>query len=96
MRPLSVDACGWNRRSANDCRPIMSPSCPGLSPVHTPSERSPGHSIGIVLINYYAQDCKKCLQQTHECHGSFTRERFLGFVPFITFFFCCSFWKPQM
>ncbi|XP_005925423.1 centriolar coiled-coil protein of 110 kDa [Haplochromis burtoni] len=25
----------------------MSPSCPGLSPVHTPSERSPGHSIGL-------------------------------------------------
>ncbi|XP_031616285.1 centriolar coiled-coil protein of 110 kDa-like [Oreochromis aureus] len=47
VRPLSVDACGWNRRSASDCRPIMSPSCPGLSPVHTPSERSPGHSIGL-------------------------------------------------
>lgn len=47
VRPLSADASGWNCRSTNDRHPIMSPSCPGLSPVHTPSERSPGHSIGL-------------------------------------------------
>ncbi|XP_029292629.1 centriolar coiled-coil protein of 110 kDa isoform X2 [Cottoperca gobio] len=46
VRPLSADACGWNCRSVSDSRPIVSPSCPGLSPAHTPSERSPGHSIG--------------------------------------------------
>ncbi|KAM3863895.1 centriolar coiled-coil protein of 110 kDa [Diretmus argenteus] len=40
-RPLSGD-----RRSVGDSYPVMSPSCPGLSPAHTPSERSPGHSIG--------------------------------------------------
>ncbi|KAK5885006.1 hypothetical protein CesoFtcFv8_018764 [Champsocephalus esox] len=46
VRPLSGEACGWNCRSVSDSRPIVSPSCPGLSPAHTPSERSPGHSIG--------------------------------------------------
>ncbi|XP_040919088.1 LOW QUALITY PROTEIN: centriolar coiled-coil protein of 110 kDa-like [Toxotes jaculatrix] len=46
VRPLSGDAYGWNRGSVSDSYPVMSPSCPGLSPVHTPSERSPGHSIG--------------------------------------------------
>uniref|UniRef100_UPI0037E7B3E7 centriolar coiled-coil protein of 110 kDa-like isoform X2 n=1 Tax=Semicossyphus pulcher TaxID=241346 RepID=UPI0037E7B3E7 len=43
---LSGDACGWSCRSVIDSCPVMSPSCPGLSPAHTPSERSPGHSIG--------------------------------------------------
>ncbi|XP_070704760.1 centriolar coiled-coil protein of 110 kDa-like [Pempheris klunzingeri] len=46
MRPLSGDACGWSCRSVSDSCPAVSPSCPGLSPAHTPSERSPGHSIG--------------------------------------------------
>ncbi|XP_071329759.1 centriolar coiled-coil protein of 110 kDa-like isoform X2 [Trachinotus anak] len=46
VRPLSADACGWNRRSVSDSCSVVSPSCPGLSPAHTPSERSPGHSIG--------------------------------------------------
>ncbi|XP_056256393.1 centriolar coiled-coil protein of 110 kDa-like isoform X3 [Seriola aureovittata] len=44
--PLSGDACGWNRRSVSDSFAAVSPSCPGLSPAQTPSERSPGHSIG--------------------------------------------------
>ncbi|KAK1877755.1 Centriolar coiled-coil protein of 110 kDa [Dissostichus eleginoides] len=46
VRPLGEEACGWNCRSVSDSRPIVRPSCPGLSPAHTPSERSPGHSIG--------------------------------------------------
>ncbi|XP_069558904.1 centriolar coiled-coil protein of 110 kDa-like isoform X1 [Brachyistius frenatus] len=46
VRPLSADTCGWNCRSVSDSCTVMSPSCPGLSPSHTPSERSPGHSIG--------------------------------------------------
>ncbi|KAL7377920.1 hypothetical protein ABVT39_006210 [Epinephelus coioides] len=46
VRPLSGDACGWNCMSVSDSRPAVSPSCPGLSPAHTPSERSPGHNIG--------------------------------------------------
>ncbi|XP_020514838.2 centriolar coiled-coil protein of 110 kDa [Labrus bergylta] len=46
VRPLSADACGWSCRSLIDSCPVVSPSCPGLSPAHTPSERSPGHSIG--------------------------------------------------
>ncbi|XP_063759065.1 centriolar coiled-coil protein of 110 kDa-like isoform X2 [Eleginops maclovinus] len=46
VQPLSMDACGWNCISASDSRPIVNPSCPGLSPAHTQSERSPGHSIG--------------------------------------------------
>ncbi|XP_056262929.1 centriolar coiled-coil protein of 110 kDa-like, partial [Pseudoliparis swirei] len=46
VRPLSGDACGWNCRSVSDSRPVASPSCPGLSLVHTPSEPSPRHSIG--------------------------------------------------
>uniref|UniRef100_A0A8C9XY30 Centriolar coiled-coil protein 110 n=1 Tax=Sander lucioperca TaxID=283035 RepID=A0A8C9XY30_SANLU len=46
VRPLSGDVCGWNCRSVSDSRPVVSPSCPGLSPAHTPSERSPGHSKG--------------------------------------------------
>ncbi|XP_074553611.1 centriolar coiled-coil protein of 110 kDa isoform X2 [Halichoeres trimaculatus] len=44
VRPLSADSSGWSCRSVN--RPVMSPSCPGLSPVPSPAERSPGHSIG--------------------------------------------------
>ncbi|KAJ0058053.1 hypothetical protein NL108_007323 [Boleophthalmus pectinirostris] len=40
-RPLSADASGWS----HTC-PIISPSCPHLSPAHHPSERSPGHSFG--------------------------------------------------
>ncbi|XP_008284812.1 centriolar coiled-coil protein of 110 kDa [Stegastes partitus] len=45
--PLAGDGgCGWNRRSVSENGPVMSPSCPGLSPTHTPCERSPGHSIG--------------------------------------------------
>ncbi|TMS15381.1 Centriolar coiled-coil protein of 110 kDa [Larimichthys crocea] len=40
------DACGWTCRSTSDSCPVVSPPCPGLSPAHTPSERSPGHSIG--------------------------------------------------
>lgn len=47
-RPLSADASGWNHRLVTDLCPIMSPSCPKLSPAHTPSERSPGHSIGFL------------------------------------------------
>ncbi|KAM6905262.1 centriolar coiled-coil protein of 110 kDa isoform 2-T2 [Xenentodon cancila] len=43
--PVSGDLCGWSRRSGNGSCPVMSPSCPGLSPIHTPSERSPGHSF---------------------------------------------------
>ncbi|XP_032393929.1 centriolar coiled-coil protein of 110 kDa [Etheostoma spectabile] len=47
VRPLSGDVCGWNCRSVSDSRPVVSPSCPGLSPAHThTSERSPGHSKG--------------------------------------------------
>ncbi|XP_058508491.1 centriolar coiled-coil protein of 110 kDa-like [Solea solea] len=46
LRPLSGDGCGWKRRSISDSCPIVSPSCPALSPAHTPSERSPGLSIG--------------------------------------------------
>ncbi|XP_035510148.1 centriolar coiled-coil protein of 110 kDa-like isoform X2 [Morone saxatilis] len=42
VRPLSGDACGW---TCDSCL-VVSPSCPGLSPAHTPSDRSPGHSIG--------------------------------------------------
>ncbi|XP_029944969.1 centriolar coiled-coil protein of 110 kDa isoform X2 [Salarias fasciatus] len=45
VRPLSGDAGGWNRRSVNSC-PLVSPSCPVLSPIHTPSERPSGNSIG--------------------------------------------------
>ncbi|XP_047428870.1 centriolar coiled-coil protein of 110 kDa-like [Mugil cephalus] len=45
VRPLSGDAGKWNRRSVNDICPVMSPSCPGLSPSHTPPDKSPGHSI---------------------------------------------------
>ncbi|KAM9745551.1 centriolar coiled-coil protein of 110 kDa isoform 1-T1 [Menidia menidia] len=46
VRPLSGDTRGLNCRPVSGCCPIMSPSCPGQSPIHTPSERSPGHSIG--------------------------------------------------
>ncbi|KAM7386876.1 hypothetical protein PAMA_009484 [Pampus argenteus] len=46
MQPLSGDACRWNRRSVSDSFPAVSPSCPRLSPAHTPAERSPGHSKG--------------------------------------------------
>lgn len=47
-RPLSADASGWNPRLVSDPCPIMSPSCPRLSPAHTPSGRSPGHNIGFL------------------------------------------------
>ncbi|XP_061568050.1 centriolar coiled-coil protein of 110 kDa-like isoform X2 [Cololabis saira] len=43
--PVSGETCGWSRRSVSGSCPVMSPSCPGLSPIHTPSERSPGHSF---------------------------------------------------
>ncbi|XP_042247926.1 centriolar coiled-coil protein of 110 kDa-like [Thunnus maccoyii] len=46
VRPLTGDACRWNRRSVSDSCPAVSPSCLGLSPAQTPAERSPGHSIG--------------------------------------------------
>lgn len=46
VQPLSGDACGWTCRSVSDSCSAVSPSCPGLNPAHTPSERSPGHSIG--------------------------------------------------
>ncbi|XP_054464126.1 centriolar coiled-coil protein of 110 kDa-like [Anoplopoma fimbria] len=46
VRPLSGDACGWNCTSMSDSRPVVSPSCPGLSRAGTPSEPSPRHSIG--------------------------------------------------
>uniref|UniRef100_A0A8C4GY76 Centriolar coiled-coil protein of 110 kDa n=1 Tax=Dicentrarchus labrax TaxID=13489 RepID=A0A8C4GY76_DICLA len=42
VRALSGDASGW---TCDSCL-VVSPSCPGLSPAHTPSDRSPGHSIG--------------------------------------------------
>ncbi|XP_072225392.1 centriolar coiled-coil protein of 110 kDa-like isoform X2 [Leuresthes tenuis] len=45
VRPLSGDTWGLNCRSVNGSCPIMSPSCPGLSPIHTPSERSPGQTF---------------------------------------------------
>lgn len=44
-RPLSADASGWNHRLVSDPCPIMSPSCPRLSPAHT---TSPGHNIGFL------------------------------------------------
>ncbi|XP_019957321.2 centriolar coiled-coil protein of 110 kDa [Paralichthys olivaceus] len=46
VRPLGGDGYGWHRRSVSDSCPVVSPSCPGLSLAHTPSERSPGHSRG--------------------------------------------------
>uniref|UniRef100_A0A3P9HK68 Centriolar coiled-coil protein 110 n=1 Tax=Oryzias latipes TaxID=8090 RepID=A0A3P9HK68_ORYLA len=46
VQPLSEDPCGWNCRCVNSSCPAISPSCPGLSPVRTPSELSPGHSLG--------------------------------------------------
>ncbi|KAM4598295.1 LOW QUALITY PROTEIN: centriolar coiled-coil protein of 110 kDa [Polymixia lowei] len=45
-RPLSGDSGGREFRSVSDSYPVLSPSCPGLSPAHTPAEWSPGHSIG--------------------------------------------------
>ncbi|XP_075998750.1 centriolar coiled-coil protein of 110 kDa isoform X2 [Genypterus blacodes] len=46
-RPLSGgDAWGQSRRSVSDSCPVFSPTCPGLSPAHTPSEPSPGHTLG--------------------------------------------------
>uniref|UniRef100_A0A8D3AZG9 Centriolar coiled-coil protein of 110 kDa n=1 Tax=Scophthalmus maximus TaxID=52904 RepID=A0A8D3AZG9_SCOMX len=46
VRPLSGDGYGWNRRHVSDSSPAVNFSCPGLSPAHTPSEQSPGHSKG--------------------------------------------------
>uniref|UniRef100_A0A665V3D2 Centriolar coiled-coil protein 110 n=1 Tax=Echeneis naucrates TaxID=173247 RepID=A0A665V3D2_ECHNA len=46
--PLSGDAGGWNRRSVGDSCSVVSPSCPGLSPAPTPSDRSPGHTRGTI------------------------------------------------
>ncbi|CAN9505254.1 unnamed protein product [Ophioblennius macclurei] len=46
VRPHTGDAGGWSRRPVNNSCPVMSPSCPALSPIHTPSERPSGHSIG--------------------------------------------------
>ncbi|XP_038163734.1 uncharacterized protein LOC119798369 isoform X2 [Cyprinodon tularosa] len=36
----------WSYQSVSGSCPLMSPSCPGLSPIHAPSERSSGHNIG--------------------------------------------------
>ncbi|XP_028267840.1 centriolar coiled-coil protein of 110 kDa isoform X2 [Parambassis ranga] len=44
VRPLSADARSC--RAVTDSCPVMSPSYPRLSPAHTPSERSPGNTIG--------------------------------------------------
>lgn len=49
-RPLSGNAGGRDRRSVGDSFPVLSPSCPGLSPAHTPSERSPGQTLGIISL----------------------------------------------
>ncbi|XP_026216665.1 centriolar coiled-coil protein of 110 kDa [Anabas testudineus] len=46
VRPLSGDRCDGNRRCVTESCPLVSPSCPRLSPAHTPSERSSGHSTG--------------------------------------------------
>ncbi|XP_026181306.1 centriolar coiled-coil protein of 110 kDa [Mastacembelus armatus] len=46
VQPLSGDSCDWSRRSVSDSSPVVSPSCPGLSPAHTPSDRLSGFSIG--------------------------------------------------
>ncbi|KAM9393073.1 centriolar coiled-coil protein of 110 kDa-like [Pholidichthys leucotaenia] len=46
VRPLSADVSAWTPRPMNDICPIMSPSCPGLSPTHATYDRSSGHSIG--------------------------------------------------
>ncbi|XP_024128643.1 uncharacterized protein LOC112146843 isoform X2 [Oryzias melastigma] len=43
---VGENPCGWNCRSVNSSCPAISPSCPGLSPVRTPSELSPGHTLG--------------------------------------------------
>ncbi|XP_056144444.1 centriolar coiled-coil protein of 110 kDa-like [Lampris incognitus] len=45
-RNTSEDTGGQEQRSVSDSYAVVSPSCPRLSPAHTPSERSPGHSIG--------------------------------------------------
>ncbi|XP_054891128.1 centriolar coiled-coil protein of 110 kDa-like [Poeciliopsis prolifica] len=44
-RPRSGDTFDWSHRSVSGSCPIMSPSCPGLSPIHT-SERTSGHTLG--------------------------------------------------
>ncbi|KAM4716906.1 centriolar coiled-coil protein of 110 kDa isoform 2-T4 [Anableps anableps] len=46
-RPRSGDTFDWSYRSVSGTCPIMSPSCPGPSPIHTSSERSSGHTIGL-------------------------------------------------
>ncbi|XP_016529511.1 centriolar coiled-coil protein of 110 kDa isoform X2 [Poecilia formosa] len=45
-RPRSGDTFDWSYRSVSGSCPIMSPSCPGLSPIHTSSERPSGHTLG--------------------------------------------------
>ncbi|MEQ2243509.1 hypothetical protein ILYODFUR_007691 [Ilyodon furcidens] len=45
-RPTSGGTFDWSYRSVSGSCPIMSPTCPGLSPIHTPSERTSGHAIG--------------------------------------------------
>jgi len=62
VRPLSGDTWGLNCRSVNGSCPIMSPSCPGLSPIHTPSERSPGQSIGTISLTAVLEIVKQWLQ----------------------------------
>ncbi|XP_036004327.1 centriolar coiled-coil protein of 110 kDa [Fundulus heteroclitus] len=46
VRLTSGDTFDWSYRSVSGSCPIMSPSCPGLSPIHTPSERSSGRTSG--------------------------------------------------
>ncbi|XP_037544475.1 centriolar coiled-coil protein of 110 kDa-like [Nematolebias whitei] len=46
VRPVSGDSCVWTYRSVSGSCPVMSPSCPRLSPIHTPSEQSAGHTLG--------------------------------------------------
>ncbi|XP_068192911.1 centriolar coiled-coil protein of 110 kDa-like isoform X2 [Antennarius striatus] len=45
VQPLGGDAYGWTGRSVADRCPIVSPSCPGLKLVYTPSEPLPGHGF---------------------------------------------------
>ncbi|XP_034045989.1 centriolar coiled-coil protein of 110 kDa-like [Thalassophryne amazonica] len=54
---LSGHACRWNWRSVSDNCAVMSPSCPGISPAHTPSEPSPGHGLHIPVSSSMASPC---------------------------------------
>ncbi|MEQ2200165.1 hypothetical protein XENOCAPTIV_024057 [Xenoophorus captivus] len=49
-RPTSGGTFDWSYRSVSGSCPIMSPSCPGLSPIHTPSERTSGHAIVFAVL----------------------------------------------